>query len=416
MGRYRARAWWHVSLGVLVIAGCDPEPAVDGDGHSLGTDTVTTRKTLHVGSVSEFGYGSLHEVTTLRDPGGEIASFGQVSKAMLLDSVVLVSDSRERQTLRVFRLPSGSEGDAILISPEQERFSSFTSDDGSRVIFWERNGPSLWVQGPGSQRTDRVRPRITGNPSNRIHAEGNAVWIWSTVRGDYRTERRSYRAWKISPEGEILQWVDLPDVIRHQPSFVLQTSTGGLRNFPGMHVMDWSPRFGVLYGDNRQYAFTILRDQVAIDVTAAWEPVQLLPDERSWWMEQAARFSARTTGVEYGVPEEKPAFRSLSWDSEGKVWVGRYVEGSRIGTLETLFPLDGLPVVEPVVLDHFSGTGEYLWSIELPHRSRMLDSAGNWILVATRVLQMGNRETITLFQIEPPGGSGRLPNVDTRGM
>ena len=83
MGRYRARAWWHVSLGVLVIAGCDPEPAVDGDGHSLGTDTVTTRKTLHVGSVSEFGYGSLHEVTTLRDPGGEIASFGQVSNATL---------------------------------------------------------------------------------------------------------------------------------------------------------------------------------------------------------------------------------------------------------------------------------------------------------------------------------------------
>ena len=73
-------------------------------------------------------------------------------------------------------------------------------------------------------------------------------------------------------------------------------------------------------------------------------------------------------------------------------------------------------MVEPVVLDHFSGTGEYLWSIELPQRSRMLDSAGNWILVATRVLQMGNRETITLFQIEPPGGSGRLPNVDTRGM
>jgi hypothetical protein len=177
------------------------------------------------------------------------------------------------------------------------------------------------------------------------------------------------------------------------------SSAGRRENFPELVLSDWSPEHGLVRGDNRKYRFTIHNDQNALEVVADWVPVELSLEERRWWSAKAAEISARTRGVRFEIPEEKPAYRALSWDRDGRVWVERYVKGVRISDLDVPYPMGGMPVVEPVVFDVFGADGEYLWSVELPFRSRLLDSSGSRLLVATRHLQMGNKETVSVFRI-----------------
>lgn len=88
----------------------------------------------------------------------------------------------------------------------------------------------------------------------------------------------------------------------------------------------------LIVGRNDSYSFTIRRtDGPSVTVVRRTDPVPLTSEERDQWQARAeARRRREARGgraVEIGgIPETKPALKSLDVDQEGRIWVGRYVK------------------------------------------------------------------------------------------
>lgn len=340
----------------------------------------------------------LAEVLTLVDADGLPARFHRVIQARMTDSTAYVLASQEER-LTAFSLGDGKEIGPLETSSTETKIDAISVLRQGGAVGWDRNHKEFWVFGRDGSPAGPMKAPVKGNPGSIIEAVDSVVWIWSTVSGDYRTEALERTVWKYSLDGTLLGSVDLPPSVRHDPGFALVTASGGLQNFPRTNEVTWSPAHGLLRGENSSYSFLVERGDTSLAVAVDYAPAALTETEAQWWRGKAAQFTASSRGMTYSVPNVKPAYRSLRWDDSGRIWVWRYVEGRDIDSVPAVFPSGSMPLVEPVVLDVFDPDGCYLWTLELPPRSRVLVVKGDRLLMATRIANMGDEEIGRLMRI-----------------
>jgi hypothetical protein len=131
-------------------------------------------------------------------------------------------------------------------------------------------------------------------------------------------------AWlKLSQEGEIVDTIHVPlDDEDREQAFVLFTASGNAYPFIEQPLSSLSPLGYLITGRNDRYSFQLNKpgmDPVLIERDHT--PVQVHPDEKAQWEAWKRRF-----GTSNIIPDIKPVYKDLITDSQGRIWVWRYVE------------------------------------------------------------------------------------------
>jgi hypothetical protein len=350
------------------------------------------------GSSDDLIWADLHGMVPLLSADGTPVLLSRTVGGRFTNSVAMIRSSRG-PVLRSFRLPSGEEILPAYSLPERMKLDAFLPLDEGRVMVWDRRNQAVWTLDRASEGVDMVSAQLDGNPGSVIELASDTVWLRSTLRGGAGSSTLEKAAWGFSLAGEPLVRVLLPDEIRYDQPFSPLSVRGNERSPTRRETVDWSPRFGLVVADNREYRFRIIRGDTAWTVRMPWEPIGYLPLERAWWDASAEEFTKRGSEV-YTIPETKPAYQSATWDSDGRIWVLRHVPAELVPGVQIS---DRLAMIEPQTYDVFSSQGEYLWSLSLPLLSRLLDVSGDRIMVLERHLDEENRETVSVFRVGATG-------------
>ncbi len=184
---------------------------------------------------------------------------------------------------------------------------------------------------------------------------------------------------KVSAKGEITDSIRLP-MEESGSAFVLATPEGYRGPFAEDRCYTWSLLGYVVTGENTRYAIDLeLPDGTIRRIERRYEAVRVEQGERSQW-EAWADFFARRPGAErFGpIPERKPAFRALSVDDDGRIWVDRYTRATKHDAPPRESGNETPPYLwrETPTFDVIDPLGEFLGTVSLPARSRLAVSRG----------------------------------------
>lgn len=183
---------------------------------------------------------------------------------------------------------------------------------------------------------------------------------------------------EITRDGELHDPVTVPPV-SDDDGFVLFMEEGGRRPFyrETLHTFARTGEFVV--GDNDEYSLEFREGgKVARRLLRPFEPVDVRDEERKQWADIAVWFEQTFSADNPSyptVPRSKPAFRKLNVDSDGRIWVERYVvaehrpqeEGGNRPPLEWR---------EPSVYDVMEPDGTLLGQVRLPFGAYFHDARG----------------------------------------
>jgi hypothetical protein len=186
---------------------------------------------------------------------------------------------------------------------------------------------------------------------------------------------------RYSPEGELLETIEMPSDEPDSPGYVLSTPAGFLRNFTTRTDSTISSFGNLVVGEQATYALEF-RDgegNVLFATAHDWEPVPLKPAERAQWTawneytQRRVAESGMSTGEEYApIPATKPAFMEIWPGENGAIWVRRYTEAqererpARPGGDER----PQLTWYQYPTWDVFASEGEFRGTVELPYDTR----------------------------------------------
>ncbi len=199
---------------------------------------------------------------------------------------------------------------------------------------------------------------------------------------------------RVSPEGKVVDTIQIPDSQGADESFVLSTASGYDRPFNHEVVSTMSTRGALLVGDNRRYAFDIRRPGAPVTrIERRYTPVEVVGDERKEWLAWSSFFEERARNAppppknvivagsgrkNFSIPRVKPPFSELTSDADGRIWVRRYVQAVfRKGTDRTVNdPRPRRDWKEPPTYDVFRLDGQLLATIVLPWDTRFAEARG----------------------------------------
>ncbi len=178
-----------------------------------------------------------------------------------------------------------------------------------------------------------------------------------------------YALIRVSPSGQVIDSVHFP-LEEPTRAFVLATPEGYRGPFVEEPCHTWSPHGYLIVGYNSRYAFDLLLPRGPVRrIERSYEPVEVTGEERDQW-ETWADFFARRPGAErFGpIPREKPAFRGLSADEEGRIWVDRYVTATRRDAPRRAGGSERPQYLwrEPPTFDVITPEGAFLGTVVLP--------------------------------------------------
>jgi len=190
---------------------------------------------------------------------------------------------------------------------------------------------------------------------------------------------------RLAPDGSVLDTISLPP----------ENPTGGflgpddngtiLRPFIAHEVYALSPFGSLIVGSNQQNSFTV-RDPLS-PITFPGRTVSPVPvkDEEFREWEMLKQYLERLSGMSFrSIPREKPLFRDLWVDADGRVWVHRFVEAAKRDLPEHERTRSGnlrpnITWREPPVFDVYKSDGEFLWCVHMPWGARVIQSRGSMI-------------------------------------
>jgi hypothetical protein len=256
------------------------------------------------------------------------------------------------------------------------------------LAIWDYNSQRLSIFGPGgdflwSFPVD-VRVMLGGaGPALVVDAAGHYLVRTSVESPQQRSreprEREAIYAWlRYSRDGEFVDSLIPP---RRRPS-------GTLNAFKHETASALSPLGYVVSGRNDEYALhRPLADGRIVRIERAYSPVPLQGDERDQWNAHLVEWEARWRIDLPELPRDKPPWRALLVDADGRIWVERYTRAEHHPDLVTAAASFGWPNVnwvEPVVYDLFDPRGSFIGSVTLPDRSEMLYASGAHVWVRWR--------------------------------
>jgi hypothetical protein len=202
---------------------------------------------------------------------------------------------------------------------------------------------------------------------------------------------------RIAPTGAILDTLRIPREPRPE-SFVLMTSSGVERPFPTERVTTLSPLGHLISGRNDTYAFDLqISPQRVIRIERPYAPIRLGRDERNEWEAWSRFFEQRIANpsagnpnparrASFSIPDMKPAFSELATDSQGRIWVRRYVEAQRRPARDRPAAVQMPQHVwrEPPTFDVFESDGRFLGTVTLPWNAVLFEARDNLIWATVR--------------------------------
>jgi hypothetical protein len=189
---------------------------------------------------------------------------------------------------------------------------------------------------------------------------------------------------KINSSGQVVDSVAIP----HGPLPPVQSYGGPYSIRTPSLVVARSPLGYFVTGNPNRYSFDIHRPGgPPLRIEREHAPVQLSRAERSEWEAMANYLSKQPIGMSmrivngrpdtlkgpttrYTVPAAKPAYRTISFDSEGAIWIERYVPAQQ-RSAPTRSPNSERPPLswyEPSTFDLFEPTGRFLGTITAPQK------------------------------------------------
>ena len=207
---------------------------------------------------------------------------------------------------------------------------------------------------------------------------------------------------RVSPAGQVVDTLAIPIDSAAAPSFVISTPSGADRPFPRELLSTVSSMGYLITGRNDTYSFDLNRPGAPVlRIERPFTPVRLGRAEKAEWDAWAMFFERlaatpppatpgmvplQATRVDYTIPDTKPAYSELRTDSQGRIWVRRYVEAVSSPGPERA-PGDARPRRvwrEPPTFDVFEPTGQFLGTITLPFNAAVHDAIDRHLWVTIR--------------------------------
>lgn len=146
-------------------------------------------------------------------------------------------------------------------------------------------------------------------------------------------------------------------------------------------------------GFSGRYAIVVSGRAGVVRMEREASPVALQADERKNYQEVAdARRRdpmARSGGPPASVPSEKPFWRSLESDLEGRVWVELHAKAEPFDpparpSQPGAPPAPPIRWREPRAYDVFRKDGTYLGRLDFPRRTTLYEARGDWVWAVQR--------------------------------
>lgn len=268
-----------------------------------------------------------------------------------------------------------------------------------RLALWDNRNGRITVIRPdgGHDATHPVASALFSADIFEVDRDGR-FYVRTNIRRGQRDGRvESQGGWiRVAPDGAVLDTIPIPADPNEGQSFVLATSSGYDRPFTTQLVTRLSPLGYMITGRNDSYSFTLHRPGAPLVIERPYTPVPVTRPERAEWEAWAAMFSEAAANpppsspgvinppprrLTFDIPDVKPAYSYLRTDSQGRVWVRRYVAAQQRPGPE---PEPGARQPrrvwrEPPTWDVFQPDGTFLGTITMPWDSFLHDASDNTI-------------------------------------
>ncbi|MBC8090069.1 MAG: hypothetical protein H7Z40_22655 [Phycisphaerae bacterium] len=262
-----------------------------------------------------------------------------------------------------------------------------TFADG-RLAVWDNRIQRFTTYSPEGKRLASARVPSGLFSSDLLHVTLNGeAFVQTVVRID-PISHAWYFGWiHVTSDLRVADTIAVP-VTQPINSFVSPTPAGFDKPFRPEIISTMTSRGELLTGSNEKYAFELRRKGgIVVQIERPYTPLAVTAAEHAEWTalaEYVARIAradrqkkGRPLGA-YVVPRSKPVFKDLIGDSDGRIWVRRYVPAvSHPGPEPKKGEARPRRVWrEPAVFDVFEPTGRLLGTITLPWDAWFADAVG----------------------------------------
>ncbi|HKK62575.1 MAG TPA: 6-bladed beta-propeller [Bacteroidales bacterium] len=183
-------------------------------------------------------------------------------------------------------------------------------------------------------------------------------------------------AWfKYSPEGELLDTVHVPRNESNFPQgFVIFTPAGGGYPFNTRIIENFSPSGYVITAINNRYEINLHKKEGTVIIEHEYSPLTVTTEEEEQWEGFKRGFTSAGYNIESTIPNEKPPFKEILTDSQGRIWVWRYAKSQAVDG--GIFP-EKVKIWEPPVFDVFNPDGSFYGNVSLPMGAVFLEAKGD---------------------------------------
>ena len=291
-----------------------------------------------------------------------------------------------------------------------------------RIVVWDNQSQRITLySGSGEYITSHAVPSGLFS-SDLLQVDRTGHIYVRTVTESPRDGGTWKLGWiRVAPGGQIRDTIPIPSDSARAESFVLATPSGYDRPFVRELVSAMSPLGYLITGRTGTYAFDQHRPGASVlRIERPNQPVIRLtgPERAEWeaWAESFTRSAATPRParpgvitppprrVTYTIPDTKPAFSELRTDSQGRIWVRRYVPAVSNPGPERQ-PGDDRPRRvwrEPPTFDLFEPTGQFLGMITLPWGAYMYDAIDRHIWAEVR--GESDESYVVRFRVESSAG------------
>ncbi|MCU0617283.1 MAG: gamma-glutamyltransferase [Gemmatimonadaceae bacterium] len=298
-----------------------------------------------------------------------------------------------------------------------------TLPDG-RIVLWDNRRRLLTTYSDTGAvlSTAMVPSGLFGDALLHVERDGTA-WVRTMLltfeQGQNPLLRDQARyAWvRVSSDGVVLDTVVAPASAAPARSFVLWSSSGYDRPFTREVLSTVTVLGELVSGDNASYAIERrAHDGSVARIARPHQAVSVGAGERAEWEAWAAFFEEQErnrptdervirvgpVGGAYVIPAQKPAYRELLSDLEGRLWVRRYVVADSVpGTGRAAGdPRPRRVWREPSTFDVFERDGTWLGTVTLPPNTRFAEARGRRLWVIGTGEQ--GEDIVVRYRIESP--------------
>lgn len=180
-------------------------------------------------------------------------------------------------------------------------------------------------------------------------------------------------AWyKVSSDGELVDTLHVPqDEGEFPQSFVIFTDAGAGYPFNTRMMENFSPSGYIITAVNDRYEIVLHKKEQPLTIQRKYSPLEVTSEEEKLWENFKNRFTSSGHNIEASIPDEKPPFKDLLTDSQGRIWVWRYTKPQSV---EGGIFSSKIKVWEPPVFDVFNPDGSFYGNVTLPMGAVFLEA------------------------------------------